>query len=114
MCAGYDPAICWIWLAHSPLLFLSHSTHRPTSGLFLYALHPLFVAVAGGSSREDDVLIGNKRCAFLPSSFLPALSERTVLEDREDVLTLKVDIFVPVYGWKHPRPLDEGLVFAFF
>lgn len=63
---------------------------------FLYALHPLFVAVAGGSRREVVVLIGNKRCAFLPSSPLPALSERTALGDGEDVLTLKADIFVPV------------------
>lgn len=52
------------------------------------------MAVVGGRSREAAVLIGNKRCTFLPFSYLSMFFERTALEGVEDVLTLKVDIFV--------------------
>jgi len=93
------------------------SLPQPTGPLldFLYALHPLFVAVAGGRRREVAVLIGNKRCAFLPFSYLSMFFERTALAGLEDVLTLKVDIFVFVCtGGSILVPLDEGLVFAFF
>src|SRR4051812_5288305 len=69
----------------------------------------------GGRSGEVDVLIGNKRCAFLPFSYPPIFSERTMLEAMEDVLTLKADIFVFVCtGGSILIPLDEGLVLAFF
>jgi hypothetical protein len=83
--------------------------------IFLYALHPLFVAVAGGRRREVDVLIGNKRCAFLLFSFPSNIMRGALGGDKEDMLTLKADIFVFVCtGEASSSPLDEGLVFAVF
>lgn len=94
------------YVGHDSLIrHTSLSPIQPTGPLLeLYALHPLLAAVAGGRKGEVDVLIGNKCCAFLPFSLLPMFFERTALGDWGNVLTLKVDIFVFVYGWKHPRP----------
>lgn len=62
------------------------------------------------------MLIGNKRCAFLLFSFLPVLfREDRVGRIKEDMLTLKADIFVFVCtGGSILVPLDEGLVSAVF
>lgn len=66
-------------------------------------------------SGEVDVLIGNKRCAFLLFSFSSNIMRGALGGDREDMLTLKADIFVFVCtGEASSSPLDEGLVFAVF
>lgn len=84
--------VCWIRTGNmldmtrsfaTPLpLPLQPTGPRPA----LYALHPSSRLLLGGDGGEVDALIGNKRCAFLPFSFLfNMLSERTILGDQRKV-----------------------------
>jgi hypothetical protein len=94
-----------------PLLF-NPSAHFWHCMLCTRCLWLLF----GGRRGGVDVLIGNKRCAFLLSSVLPVLfREDRVGRCKEDMSTLKADIFVFVCtGGSILVPLDEGLVSAVF
>jgi len=87
----------------TPLLLPFNS---PAQFWFCMLCTRLLWLLLGGEQGEVDVLIGNKRCAFLPLSYPPTFFFRATLVggEMESVSTLKADISVFVYGWKNPRP----------